>query len=319
MLKRFDKAEFKKKYERENWYTLFHDVDFLDLQEKNYGLKQVHFVYKEKNEDVIFLSAMEAGKDLKMPGQFLRTGLYVNPNLSDLKKSKLLGELIAELKIIYNNITFYFTTCVADVRPFAWAGFDVTLSYTSVKRLPSEGYDTNIQRLLKKDFSKFEWSVNDIVENVVEKHAQDLRKFKNSIKYINKFRTLFTSLIENKYVVDVNYKFNDDIVASILILLDKKRHTAYTQLIGTSPEYYKFGIHAKIYHETFLYLEKLGIKYVDLYGADMEGFAHFKMKFNIETKPYYKVTYNKRRAHLKRSKVNLKLAVKNFLIKMGLF
>lgn len=319
MLKKVNKSAFKEKYKDERWYTLFHDVDFLEIQETSFKLKQVHFVYEEKEDEVLFFSAMERDKDLVMPGQFLRTGLYVKPHFSDLKTNKLLICLIAELKEIYNNITLYFTTNLTDIRPFSWAGFDVTLAYTNVKILPSEGYNSNINRLLKKDFSKFELSINDNIDKVVTKHTADLKKFKHRGNFVVTVSGLFKRLIASDYMIDINYKINDEIIASILVLIDKKTNTAYTQLISTSSEYYKYGIHAKIYHETFVYLENLGIKYVDLYGADIEGFAMFKLKFNVETKPYFRVSFNKRKAILNNYKIKAKLIIKDFLIKIGEF
>lgn len=319
MLKKVEKTDFKDRFKTENWYSLFHDVDFLEIQEANYKLKQIHFVYEESGVQALVLSALEQGKDLVMPGQFLRSGLYINPDFSDLKTSNLISSLIADLKKLYNNITLYFTTELTDIRPFSWAGFDVTLAYTSVKKLPSKGYGSNITRLLKKDFAKFELSINDDIEKVVQKHEADLTKFKNRTSFVEKSGSLFRVLIEKSYMVDINYKINNIIVASILVLIDKKRHTAYTQLISTSEEYYKYGIHAKIYHETFIYLESLGIEYVDLYGADIQGFALFKMKFNVETKPYFRVSFNKQNALISSYKVKFKIMVKDFLIRIGKF
>jgi len=300
MLKRYNSSLWLSSYCDKIWFSAFHHPEFLAIHAAIYNVLPVHFTFSYKGEVVVAISTFEKNGKIVTPNHFLRTGFWINPNYSDIHKLTFLKEMLGQLTSIYSSIKFHLPVEINDIRPFVWNGFKFNLMHTYEKNLNSENYHTNILRMLKKPDPGFSFTTLEAdFSNVLKLHQRDFYRFGIRRRNVKRYVPLLQKLRDNGFLIDLNLKIDDEIVASNLVLLNKLQKKAYIVLIAKSEKWYQFGTHAKIYHHSFKFLEKEGYIVADLFGADLPGFALFKLKFTVELKHYYQVYYSEG-AYLKR-------------------
>lgn len=312
MLKSYSSSLWLTTYGAETWFSTFHHPDFLNIHASVYYVKPIHFTFTDKGSVVFALSTFEKKGQLVTPNHFLRTGFWINPVYGDMQILALLQEMLEQLKAIYKSIKFHLPVEINDIRPFVWSGFKFNLMHTYEKKLASQNYHTNITRMLKKADPGFNFTINEYdFKPILDIHTKDFYRFGIRKKYVKSYLPLLQKLREEGFLIDLNLKMDNEIVASNLVLLNKEQKKAYIVLIAKSEKWYQFGTHAKIYDKSFEYLRNAGYEVADLFGADVPGFAFFKLKFSVELKHYYQVHYNKR--HYFKNKIIAK--IKYFLKK----
>ncbi|WAC40326.1 hypothetical protein [Pedobacter sp. SL55] len=273
------------KYGGEEWFSSFHHPQFLNVHALVYKVKPVYFTYVIKGKIVFAISSFEKGNKLIVPDHFLRTGFWINLAFNEIQILTFLQEMLKELKAIYKNIRFNLPVEITDVRPFVWSGFKFKLMHTYEKKLNTRNYHTNIARMLKKKDPGFTFTCLDRdFTHILDIHRRDFYRFGVRRKHVALYLPLLQKLRNEGFLIDLNLKFENEIVASNLVLLNKMQKKAYIVLIARSQQWYEFGAHAKIYDKSFEYLKNEGYEVADLFGADVPGFALFKLKFDVELK-----------------------------------
>ena len=308
--------EWVLKFGGEQWFSTFHNPAFLNVHANIYKVKPIYFTYINNGKVVFAVSSFEKGNKLIVPDHFLRTGFWINPQFKEFQILQFLQEMLAQLKQSYVSIRFNLPVGISDIRAFIWSGFKFNLMHTYEKALNKEqDYHPNIQRMLKKPDPGFKFSVLDSkFDPILKIHQLDFYKFGVRKKHVKNYLPLLTLLRKEGFLIDLNLKLGEEVVASNLVLLNSQQKKAYVVLIAKSENWYQYGAHAKIYHESFSYLKKLGYETVDLFGADVPGFASFKLKFSVKLCYHYQVFYSRRSDRLKRFLGNMKSFLKKRML-----
>jgi len=292
----YEPNEWVSGYGSEEWFSSFHDPKFLDVHANIYKVKPIYFTYTHKGKVVFAVSCFEKGNKIVVPDHFLRTGFWISHQFSEYQVLQFLQDMLALLKKAYVSIRFNLPVGISDIRAFMWSGFKFNLKHTYEKSLNEEKrYHVNVQRMLKKPDPGFTFSTHeDDFNRILKIHQLDFYKFGVRKKHVKEYLPLLTLLREEGFLVDLNLKLDHEIVASNLVLLNKQQKKAYVVLIAKSENWYQYGTHAKIYDESFKYLKSLGYETVDLFGADVPGFALFKLKFSVSLCHHYQVFYHQK-------------------------
>ena len=316
MLSFYAPNEWVLKFGDEQWFSTFHDPVFLNVHANIYSVKPVYFTYVNNGKVVFAVSSFEKGNKLIVPDHFLRTGFWINPHFKEFQILQFLQEMFMQLKQSYVSMRFNLPVEISDIRAFIWSGFKFNLMHTYEKTLNKEqDYHPNIQRMLKKPDPGFKFSVLDQnFDPILNIHQLDFYKFGVRKKHVKNYLPLLTLLRKEGFLIDLNLKLGEEVVASNLVLLNNQEKKAYVVLIAKSENWYKYGTHAKIYDESFSYLKKLGYETVDLFGADVPGFASFKLKFSVKLCHHYQVFYSRRSDRLKRFLGNIKKLLKRRIL-----
>lgn len=293
--------EWVLKFGGEQWFSTFHNPSFLNVHANIYKVKPVYFTYVNNGKVVFAVSSFEKDNKLIVPDHFLRTGFWISPQFKEFQILQFLQEMLAQLKQSYVSMRFNLPVGISDIRAFIWSGFKFNLMHTYEKALNGQqNYHPNIQRMLKKSDPGFKFSVLDQnFDPILKIHQLDFYKFGVRKKHVKNYLPLLTLLRKEGFLIDLNLKLGEEVVASNLVLLDNQQKKAYLVLIAKSENWYQHGTHAKIYDESFSYLKNLGYETVDLFGADVPGFASFKLKFSVKLCHHYQVFYDRRYYRLK--------------------
>lgn len=292
----YEPSEWVSEYGNEEWFSSFHNPKFLNVHASIYKVKPIYFTYTNKGKVIFAVSSFEKGNKIIVPDHFLRTGFWINYQFNELQILQFLQEMLKQLKQTYVSIRFNLPVGISDIRAFIWSGFKFNLKHTYEKSLNEErDYHINVQRMLKKSDPGFKFSVlDDNFDHVLKIHQLDFYKFGVRKKHVRDYLPLLTLLREEGFLIDLNLKLEEEIVASNLVLLNKQQKKAYVVLIAKSEKWYQYGTHAKIYDESFKYLRNLGYETADLFGADVPGFALFKLKFSVKLCHHYQVFYHQK-------------------------
>ncbi len=295
MIKVLNSTDWLKSYANAEWFSIFHHPDFLAVHANVYEVKPIHFVYELKGEVLFAVSSFEKNNCLVVPNHFLRTGFWINKSVGEIQILHHLQQMLNQLKERYKRIRFNLPVGIDDVRAFSWCGFTYKLMHTNEKDLRLNfNYHENIFRMLKKPDPGFSFNVcGEHFEKSLTLHKADFYKFGIRKKHVEKYMPLLTQLKNTGYLIDLTLSIDDEVVASNFVLLNKEEGKAYVVLIAKSERWYQYGTHAKIYDFTFHYLKDKGYKVVDLFGADVPGFALFKLKFSVKLKHHYQVSYDR--------------------------
>lgn len=314
MLKFYQSEAWLAAYGNETWFSTFHHPQFLNVHAYIYKVRPVYFTFMYKDNVVFAISTFEKNGKLITPNHFLRTGFWINPAFGDIQVLKFQQEMLVQLKILYKSIKFHLPVEITDIRAFIWSGFKFALMHTYEKKLNTEAYHTNVLRMLRKPDPGFNFTaLEEDFSRILKIHQQDFYRFGVRKKYAKNYLPLLQKLRDTGFLIDLNLKMGEDIVASNLVLLNKEQKKAYIVLIARSEQWYQFGTHAKIYDKSFKYLKNAGYDVADLFGADVPGFAFFKLKFSVELRHYYQVFYNKRSYYFQWFLTKIKNFLKKFL------
>ena len=315
MLKFYDSALWLATYGNEAWFSTFHHPQFLNVHAYIYRVKPVYFTFTYKGDIVFAVSTFERNHTLVTPDHFLYTGFWINSSFSDMQVLMFQQEMLTQLKSLYKAIRFHLPVEITDVRAFIWSGFGFNLMHTYEKDLRKEDYHTNIARMLKKADPGFNFTTHEEdFGRILALHHQDFYKFGIRKKYVKNYLPLLQKLRDTDFLIDLNLKLGEEIVASNLVLLNKEQKKAYIVLIAKSENWYQFGTHAKIYDKSFKYLRNEGYEIADLFGADVQGFALFKLKFSVQLCHCYQVYYHEKTERKQKIMANIKLYLKKYFL-----
>lgn len=302
MLKVLQREEWQNEVKKVRQLKLNEEAAFVNTVCNLSSLKPIYFLYEKKNNPVISFIAFTRGNNICHPFHFFYSAFCIMKDLGDTQYCEYLDEFITELLARYNNVEIKLPTDFIDIRPFLWHNFYITNYYTYVKDLENLDYHTstakNIRKAKQGNYICREEELDELSLTLNLKLFIDLKVY--STKKISNIGKLMKSLSESAYLKSFNCYKDNKLIASNLILLDKKSKVAYTILLNKTSRATKDDVHSLLHDFFFAKLKGDGYLYVDLLGGDMKSIAAFKSRFRAKLQPHFLVRYSKRKATIDR-------------------
>ncbi|MDR6553879.1 hypothetical protein J2736_005089 [Paenibacillus qinlingensis] len=191
-----------------------------------------------------------------------------------------------------SDIDFVLPPEISDIRPWIWAGFQISVQYTYKIKFPykPEQLDSLIQRKINKANS--EGYVVIKTDNFDDVHQclkeTETRKGFNHQLTIQDMKLAKDLLGEQSFRAYVCYsKDGAPVSASIILVLNKK--CALGWVLGTKHAYLSHGVTQKLIDFSFRDLSSDGIGGFDFCGANIPSVSEAKSPWGGELVPYYLV------------------------------
>ncbi len=292
MLKELNKNSWKE-FCSASHGDIFTELEFIQNIENASEVKIKYFGFYAANKLVAATCLPEKNNTIIHPIDFLYTPFVIDNSINPNVINESVQKGLEELKKRYSSILLKFSPKIIDIRAFNWAGFTSEVRYTYIQDLAAIHYHDSVNKKIDKALNNdITFSIGDNKEKSIVLNLKKLNEFgisANQVKYIDH---LIHSLSED-VLQDYNAIFEDQIIASNLILKDVNNKMAYTILLASDKQFQKLGSDVALYDYFFKKLAEQGIQKVDLCGANMKSIAAFKSSFNPELKSYYIVRYDK--------------------------
>lgn len=310
------------KYNHSDWIKqnvisstlLFNQPDFADLISTTYERTLTWYVVSDQKNILFSFPIIHHQRNASLVTHFFYQAIPLNLQLSDVQFKESWKLLISTLKEDFDSIDFKFAPYVEDISPFLTAGFEQEIRYTSILNLQVfPKYSENVRRSLKKA-SKHNLNVHvhQYHKEIISEQIQDMLKYGLGKKHALKFPIWFEYLSNQKSTLIFELRDEKHRIGSALYLYDKEQ--AY--LIATMGGQEESGGQAYLYDRAFNHFQEMGLKQVDLLGANIPSVALYKSKLGGELHPYFMVSYRKHKIRAK-IQANIKAFAKRMLKSFG--
>lgn len=288
-----------KKFNHLQWFQnhaisenlLFNSPEFVDLISSTYHKKLTWYVVYDSTVELVSFPILHSGRDASLTTHFFYQAIRLSDKFSEEYFQKSWSELIQELKNDFDSIDIKFAPYVEDISPFTYKGFEYIKRKTSVvDLLDFPKYSENVKRSLKKA-NAHQLLVHTHINNseIISEQVKDMLKYGLGKKHADKFPIWFNGLLNAGSAIIFELKENNARIGSSLYLFDKEQAYLIATMGGTEES----GGQAYLYDQAFRYFRELGLKRVDLLGANIPSVAMYKSKLGGEIQEYFQVSYRK--------------------------
>jgi len=310
------------KYTHSDWLAkysdhselLFNQADFVDIISYTYQKTLTWYVLSDQGKLLFSFPVTHQNRDASLVTHFFYQSIHLAVELNDDDFQESWDVLINQLKVDFDAIDLKFAPYVTDISPFINAGFDHTVRHTSVLDLLSfPNYSKNVTRSLKKASNhQLQINIHQYHPDIIADQVIDMLKYGLGKKHADKFPIWFEQLSARKSTKVFELCDEKGRIGSALYLHDNEQ--AY--LIATMGGKEESGGQAYLYDQAFKHFIEMGLKRVDLLGANIPSVALYKQKLGGELQSYYSVSYRKYKVRAKMTS-NIKAFAKRMLKSFG--
>lgn len=283
---------------KENNLTIFFYPNYLSSIKTSFGVN-IKYYSSFEDTNLLFLAAVfSKNNNVIIPDNFTYNPCYVSPNLSERKQIAIHKQFIEILKNKYKSISIKFNVDILDIRPYKWAGFNVDVRYTYIKKT-NEPSHSNIDKNLKKATKM------GVLVEVNTPNIKTINLSTNFLKNLNYQDNLIfnyvchlNNLSLQNLLICFEINKSTEMIGSAICLLDKTNKKAYPLFSNPISNAHSYA-HTLLYQTIINWLNDNGYSEVDFCGANFESISYFKSYFNPTLTPYYVVTYKKNHINLK--------------------
>ncbi|RWU03889.1 hypothetical protein [Pedobacter chitinilyticus] len=256
-----------------------------------------YIVFEKKGRVAISFLALVKSKNIISPIHFFYSALWIDPMLGDTKYCEYVSDFLRMLQLQFKKIDIRLSPSIEDVRPFLWAGFSIDNRFTYIKRLDKLEYAKDVHKNIEKSSNATYLYKQELLnKEILDINLRIFLELKlYSKKSINKIKDLITQLSSTEYLTCFSCYFENQLLVSHILFLDKENKIAYTVLKNKQYKEQSGSLHSVLYHHLFIYLKSQGFEYVDLLGANMEPISLFKSRFKADLHTANIVRYSKTR------------------------
>lgn len=194
-----------------------------------------------------------------------------------------------------------FPPAFTDIRPYSWNGFESRIHYTyCVKFSPDIDLEANVNPAIKRRIKKalsLEYQLHDIASAEYTGYAWELeqKSFKRQdfkMQYTTKeeFITFILDQVQQESGQVFTIMYDKKPVASVIMILDIAKGTAYYWLAGADKDYLNTGMNQLLILKILEKYKASELNNFDFVGADTENIARYKSTFNLPLIPMYSVS-----------------------------
>lgn len=274
--------------EKQRFESLFLEKSYITVISEVYDLDIRYYFWSVDNEVVLAFYVLVSGNSIVQPNHFHQFQ-PVFPNGWRGNLSAILADVLLILIQFYKTVSLKFTNdCFIDNLP----KIRIEKRFTYVNKLGGEEkYSRNITRLTKKGLERgYKIIHSENFEQSFELIWHSYRAFMSEKKK-KSFKNYLLNLEKIKKVEIFDLLLADNLIASLLVILDKGQQTFYTFLISIPDKANYPEAQSMLYTASLKHYEQLGFNYCDFSGANIPAVAKFKAKFKGDLKFYYQVYY----------------------------
>ncbi len=297
MLKLLNQKEWIAKMEGQRKLFFYEQPEVVSIITHKHNCDAEYIIFEKKDKVVISLLALSKGKKIITPIHFFYSALWIDPALEDTKYCIYVVEFLRMLQSTFKKIDIRLSPSIEDVRPFLWAGFSIDNRFTYIKRLDKLEYAKDVHKNIEKSSNvTYLYKQELLNKEILDINLRIFLELKlYSKKSINKIKDLITQLSSTEYLTCFSCYFENQLLVSHILFLDKENKIAYTFLKNKQYKEQSGSLHSVLYHHLFIYLKSQGFEYVDLLGANMESISLFKSRFKADLHTVNIVRYSKTR------------------------
>lgn len=288
---------------------IFSDIRFLN----SLGVNSVIYIVRSVNKEVVGGVAIieeQPGQMCKNPYPFTPyQGVVIrNPRKNEQYYKKVEREfqitkvLLDRVCLDYKDINMVLSPYFNDVRPFSWFNYDepslskfsASISYTGLLNLKDFDFELYIKSIKSSRLQEFRKSKALIIEDNNISKLIDLYRLMFSRqnieipkKNLNLLENITFSALSQGYGRLTSAKLDGHVVSMSLFLHDQNH--AYFLIGANHPESRSSGSSSALIIENMIEFSNRGLKTLDLVGLNSPQRAYFKLSFNPELKPYYRM------------------------------
>jgi hypothetical protein len=214
---------------------------------------------------------------------------------------KIEFEILSEIAFYLKKNFFFIETNLSpeiqDIRPFFYQRYKTLPLYTlqiDLKNNLLENYHSSVRKSIKKAEKKsirFEENLNFNI--FVHLHNLTFKRQKKKFPLDNeRLLELLKKLADENLIRQFNAKYNNEIVASRIVVYDFKKKVVYDFLAASNPELISLGINSYLIFKMIKYL-KSEFDIFDFCGANIPKIAEFKSHFDSRLKTFFKINWTK--------------------------
>ncbi|MFC2089960.1 GNAT family N-acetyltransferase [Bacteroidota bacterium] len=198
----------------------------------------------------------------------------------------------------FNLVNFLLPTGFNDIRVFNWRNYSSRVFYTYVGEISDpeklyKQFQSDIRRRItiaeKYSYSIKQNRSHDHVQIVYDLLSKSYERQDHPFKFtLEQFSDLLgdSDLKNNLSMYSV---WNEDLPVAALLMLHYK-DTAYYWMAGGDNEHFDTGLNQLLFWEVIKMMSELGLKNMNMVGANTPTISRYKSSYNFELVPYYSVT-----------------------------
>lgn len=292
MLKEVSKIIWLEVIKNENT-SIFDEPDYLETVSFLHNTEIMYWLIYKDQIPVIGFACHIKKNIIIVPDHFSYSSFWVAKKLGEYSSFNYLDNALKALIAKYKFISFRLSPQIKDVRAFNLNGFSAKVNYTYLNNTSKFQYRKDISsKIVRAQNYELEFLNDDNYLEVLNQQIGDFKLFGFSKKATIFYKNYFDCLAKKGFLNSFSIKHKGILVASALIIIDKKKSFGYNILLSSSKKNDDLDVSAFLYDKMTAYLNYNGIETFDLYGADMKGIANFKSGFNGDLNAHYTLNYS---------------------------